>query len=330
MRTKSKIGAYIFRGSAVALLVSCLIVARSSAISSPDKRPKVSAPQSDIAFGVNAQESAASAAAPAIRSERALTFEDRVAYQRAIEEVYWRDRIWPAANAGPKPPLDKVMSQVQIEKKVEDYLRNSQALEDYWKSPITPDQLQAEMERIASHTKQPGVLRELFAALGNDPFVIAECLARPVLAKRLITELYKGKDRSKLTTVAWLKEPLRSWLPKTEAQVPVAMAAVDAKYTLPVIADPSGSCVDDMWAPTSLTNAPDGRTFHTAVWTGSEMIVWGGVDFSGYFSTGGRYDPTTDSWTATSTTNAPDARETHTAVWTGSEMIVWGGYDGND
>ena len=87
------------------------------------------------------------------------------------------------------------MSRAQIEQKVEEYLRNSQALEDYWQRPITPDQLQAEMERIASHTKQPGVLREIFAALGNDSFVIAECLARPVLAERLITELYAHDER---------------------------------------------------------------------------------------------------------------------------------------
>ena len=43
------------------------------------------------------------------------------------------------------------------------------------------------MERMAQHTKQPEVLRELFEALGNDPFVIAECLARPALAERLVT-----------------------------------------------------------------------------------------------------------------------------------------------
>jgi hypothetical protein len=52
------------------------------------------------------------------------------------------------------------------------------------------------MERMASHTKQPGgVLREIFAALGNDPFVVAECLARPVLAERLLTELYAHDQR---------------------------------------------------------------------------------------------------------------------------------------
>ena len=33
-------------------------------------------------------------------------------------------------------------------------------------------------------------LRELFAALGNDPFVIAECLARPALAERLLSNWY--------------------------------------------------------------------------------------------------------------------------------------------
>jgi hypothetical protein len=119
-------------------------------------------------------------------SQRALTFEERVMYQRAIEEVYWRHRIWPKRRPDPKPLLDALMSQAQLEKKVADYLRNSQALEDYWQRPITAEQLQAEMDRMAKHTNQPHVLRELFEALGNDPFVVAECLARPALAQRLL------------------------------------------------------------------------------------------------------------------------------------------------
>ena len=67
----------------------------------------------------------------------ALTFAERVSYQRAIEEVYWRHRIWPKENSKPKPSLDEVMSAKQIEKKVEDYLRDAHALEDYWQRPIT-------------------------------------------------------------------------------------------------------------------------------------------------------------------------------------------------
>src|SRR6266436_1815257 len=141
-------------------------------------------------------------------SQRTLTFAERVGYQRVIEDVYWRHRIWPR-NSGersdPKPPLDAVMSQVQLEKKVADYLRKSQALEDYWQRPITSDQLQAEMDRMAKHTKQPEVLQELFEALGNDPFIIAECLARPILAERLF--------KSSLTSqsVSWaVSQPINS------------------------------------------------------------------------------------------------------------------------
>src|SRR6201984_1240956 len=125
---------------------------------------------------------------------RTLTFAERIAYQRAIEDVYWRHRIWPKENSKPKPSLDAVMSQAQLEKKVTDYLRNSQALEDYWQRPITAEQLQAEMDRMAQHTKQPEVLQELFEALGNDPFVVAECLARPLLTERLFKSSMDPQD----------------------------------------------------------------------------------------------------------------------------------------
>jgi N-acetylneuraminic acid mutarotase len=85
--------------------------------------------------------------------------------------------------------------------------------------------------------------------------------------------------------------------------------------------------VTDAWTATTTTNAPQATMWHTAVWTGTEMIVWGGgISFG--VSTGGRYNPATDSWTATANTNAPSARTRHSAVWTGTEMIIWGGYDG--
>ena len=81
----------------------------------------------------------------------------------------------------------------------------------------------------------------------------------------------------------------------------------------------------DSWVATSTTNAPDGRESHTAVWTGSAMIVWGGFDGGNLLNTGGMYNPGTNRWTPLSTTNAPSARDSHGAIWTGSEMIVWGG-----
>src|SRR4029077_4913264 len=160
---------------------------------------------------------------PAKLSHRTLTFTERVAYQRAIEDVYWRHRIWPKENAKPKPSLDAVMSQAQLEKQAEDYLHDSQALEDYWQLPINVEQLQAEMDRMAQHTKQPEILRELFEALGNDPSVIAECLARPVLSERLITNLH-AHDQESLESQSAREAP---------EPMPKVMAAASANYTLP-------------------------------------------------------------------------------------------------
>ena len=205
-------------------------------------------------------------------SERTLSFAERVSYQRAIEDVYWRHRIWPNERRDPKPPLDSVMPLAQLEKKVADYLCKSQTVEDYWQRPITAEQLQAEMDRIAANTKQPEVLRELFEVLGSDPFVIAECLARPIAAERLVTN---GDARVRFN--AELKQPR---LANAELRRP--------NYTLPVIAGPLVGCTQDTWTPTSLSNAPSPRVA-PAVWTGSEMIVWGGTpDGSSYLNTGAR------------------------------------------
>ncbi|RYY64318.1 MAG: hypothetical protein EOO13_18645, partial [Chitinophagaceae bacterium] len=72
------------------------------------------------------------------------------------------------------------------------------------------------------------------------------------------------------------------------------------------------------------------RTGHTAVWTGSEMIVWGGRTYnSGSVSNhngGFKYNPSTNTWTPfTGGGSHPGARFNHSAVWTGSRMIIWGG-----
>jgi N-acetylneuraminic acid mutarotase len=402
-----------------------------------------------------------------------LTFEERVSYQRAIEGVYWRHRIWPRERPDPKPSLDAVMSQAQIARKVTDYLRKSQALEDYWQRPITSEQLQAEMDRMAQHTRQSEVLQELFEALGNDPFVIAECLARSALADRLLTNWYvydqrihgdlgqraeaelraypsidqmkqlsgkyselvlvrndsgevvgqahrlpneqltggapalqqhdsthplklndrewdetaqrlaaifskagslpltgrdgspsrppvsarpavapyqaiplgkpsslqedencyyttavisKANGRLRLATVSWLKEPLQSWLAKAENQFSTEIGVPGGNYTLPTIF--GGGCTDNTWTVTAAP--PQARQLQTAVWTGSEMIIWGGQSNGGLLDTGGRYNPATDSWTFTNSSGTPTARSRHTAVWTGTEMIVWGGSDQNN
>jgi hypothetical protein len=60
------------------------------------------------------------------------------------------------------------------------------------------------------------------------------------------------------------------------------------------------------------------------VWTGSEVIVWGGGDREDPMSLeGAAYDPATNSWRAIAT--APIALNQVSATWTGEEMLVFGG-----
>src|SRR5262249_9769146 len=194
-------------------------------------------------------------------SGRSMSVKERVAHQRAIEEVYWRHRLWPATNHAPKPRLEEVMPQEQIEVKVKDYLCGSEKLESNWHRPITDEMLRSEVARMASRTKNADMLKELWAALGNDPFVIAECLARPRLVNRASGET----------------------------------------------ADLSVSRAECGWEASSAVGAPDKRYGHSVVWTGSEMIVWGG-DNREDFNNGGRDGPAAETWAPISGDRAPRTR----------------------
>ncbi|HVZ37319.1 MAG TPA: hypothetical protein VG963_33085, partial [Polyangiaceae bacterium] len=88
------------------------------------------------------------------------------------------------------------------------------------------------------------------------------------------------------------------------------------------------------WQTLSVQNAPTPRYQHVAVWTGSEMIIWGGVGCGSQDRTrvvpcadGAAYRLDTDSWRELSRESAPPAKSGLTAVWTGSYMLVWGGGD---
>ncbi len=380
---------------------------------------------------------------------RTLSFEDRVRAQEAVERVYYSHQI------GATRSFEEAVPRSVLEGKVRRYLQESAALARFWKTPITDEMLQKELERMARGSRMPERLLELYAALGNDVFLIKECLARAYLADRLTRNFYafdptfhaeararaEELHRKLLTgeidpmrehpdrTVADLvvedpegnrreseeaplslerndqphriemtPEEFRKWrarwpksvdsapqldeegdafivravldesqgearvvsfvVPKTnwddwweqvarglkhEAIAPAAsdsepiptpsVLAWRATTPLDPSADDSPGCrasatfscpPDDSWTPTSTIEAPGPRSNHTAVWTGSVMVVWGGVGDVDSAS-GGRYDPATDSWAPTSNLGAPPGRYYHTAVWTGSLMVVWGG-----
>ena len=156
------------------------------------------------------------------------------------------------------------------------------------------------MDRMAQHTKQPEVLRELFEALGNDPFVIAECLARPVLSERLVTNLYRLRPEISVA------EPMQR--AEAQQQVPNRNGSSDRKL--------HASCNSESVGRLHRRHVDSNqhhqrarwpiRTHRGLDWQRNDRLGRSDAAAAMSLNTGGRYNPSTDSWTATSTTNAPD------------------------
>lgn len=83
------------------------------------------------------------------------------------------------------------------------------------------------------------------------------------------------------------------------------------------------------WQVTSTVGAPVGTYWASGVWTGSELIVFGGRT-CGFVTgcevdSGGRYNPQTNKWATLPSNGAPSARHDHSGVWMGDRMLLWGG-----
>jgi hypothetical protein len=94
----------------------------------------------------------------------------------------------------------------------------------------------------------------------------------------------------------------------------------------PYLFDPAAGA-GGTWSTGSPTGAPAGRNFPAMVWTGKEVIVWGGTASLTY-NDGGRYDPVADKWSPLAST-ALSPRWHHAFTWTGKEMLIWGGTNGS-
>ena len=200
------------------------------------------------------------------------------------------ERVYEAHRAGAKPPVDQALFAELIKRLVQEDLRKEAMLKEAGGAEMTAERLEAEVRRIDLTTRAPEVLAELKAALGNDPARFARTVARPILVER---ELRGGS-----AAIPGVEE-VGGLGPEKE--------------------------LGDAWQP---FGGPTPRKKHTAVWTGSEMIIWGGHHGTVFFNNGWRYNPAANSWTPMTTASAPAGRRDHTAVWTGSQMIIWGGLDG--
>jgi hypothetical protein len=79
-----------------------------------------------------------------------------------------------------------------------------------------------------------------------------------------------------------------------------------------------------------VASPPAARYRAGAVWTGSSLLVWGGIGETGELGDGARlsFDGAGNpvGWTPLSSTGAPSPRAGHAAVWTGQHLLVWGGF----
>jgi hypothetical protein len=106
-----------------------------------------------------------------------------------------------------------------------------------------------------------------------------------------------------------------------------ATAPVDATTSTAV--DATGTAAVDQGLRHEGLPAPplEARAAHSVVWTGREVIVWGGWrdDLASLaFADGAAYDPATGTWRTIAPAPIP-GRGYHAAAWTGTEMIVVGG-----
>jgi hypothetical protein len=82
------------------------------------------------------------------------------------------------------------------------------------------------------------------------------------------------------------------------------------------------------WTLLSNINAPSARKNHKAVWTGTEMVIWGGRSGDSlhhYSNTGAKYNPVTNSWAPMPVPIAFQGREDFTMTKADNNIIIWGG-----
>jgi uncharacterized repeat protein (TIGR01451 family) len=139
-----------------------------------------------------------------------------------------------------------------------------------------------------------------------------------------VVEIVEATDgRLSVASATWPKRGIADWLTSIGDRI-VPADPQPGLYVHPEI-KAGRNCTDDTWAPTAGSGSPSGRKYHSMVWTGTEVIVWGGFDNT-VLGDGGRYDPATDTWAPMASTGAPAARYGAASVWNGTEMIIWGGY----
>src|SRR6185436_9998003 len=210
----------------------------------------------------------------------------------------------------------------------------------------------------------PEVLREIFAALGDDPRLIAETLARQTLADRLVRNWYarderfhgavRGRAEAALaglpdpgqlkaigadyseTTWRLARDGEKDGEPSGTVQSEVVLEAGEWREKLAQLAEMSLREEDGAFAVTALLRqGPETFTTATARWPKTGFAEWWaagrGIRADLAESAPGTYEKVSIAAASPclpdlGSPGLPGPRRSAPAVWPGSEMIVWGGY----
>ena len=109
-----------------------------------------------------------------------------VADRTRIERVYYEHRL------GTKPAFEQLLPAATIRRLVEADQRKEAVLKTVYGTSPFADELDAEVQRLATATRAPEMLAELNAALGNDPARFAAAVARPLVVDRELRRRYEN------------------------------------------------------------------------------------------------------------------------------------------
>jgi hypothetical protein len=236
----------------------------------------------------------------------ALSLDELVDCRYAVESLLHEQRIWPDSNPGEKPAFAALVTRAEIARRVDTMLDRAAALQEHGFRNYDGEYLQAELDRIARSSRDRELLAELFALAGDGEHA-ALCIGLPDLVARDHAAFRRERPADEDAT----RRDKRAPMDARDVLLPDLRKVTSAPFD-------------------GVTDPPDARYGHTAVWTGAEMVVHGGSNVGARFSDGSRYFPATDSWVPLPLADSPLPRVHGLSVWTGLDVVVWGGASFND
>ncbi len=211
------------------------------------------------------------------------------------------------------------------------------------RKPFAADDLVGLLKQVTDAA--PPTLRSLVPSLDRDlETVVMRCLEKsPADRYASAAEFADDLDRWQRgepvkarpagvvrRILKWTKRrPVHAALAGLAALVVITSAALLwlKPWQSPAGPPPEDPAVVGTWqAFTEPAPALSRRYLQQMVWTGREVLIWGGgAKNSTYLNDGVRYDPATGRWQKMSAQGVPEGRTMCSIVWTGTEMIVWGG-----